>query len=366
MLTEKDLRELLEFSAQEPVLSVFLNTDPAEGNADAYRLRLRSMLKGVDLPEDIQQVEQYLNREYDWSGRSVALFSCAPQGFFRAYPLAVPVRSRVRAGGRPSVKALADMLDAYGGYGVALVDKQGARLFSFHLGELREQEGVIGEEVRHTKHGGASSLPGRRGGAGEQKRTAEEVVDRNMKDTVDFAVHFFEENRVRRVLIGGTDDNVAHFRSLLPKAWQSLVVGTFPMSMTASHAEVLARAMQVGKEAEKHRENRLIDTMITAAAKGSGGVVNLNETLNAIRDGRVQTLMIMDGYREAGYRCTGCGFLTTQNSQACPYCGSKFEQIEDAVEMAVQTVMQTGSDVEVIHSSPALDKAGKIGALLRY
>jgi len=29
-------------------------------------------------------------------------------------------------------------------------------------------------------------------------------------------------------------------------------------------------------------------------------------------------------------------------------------------------VMQTGSDVEVIHSSPALDKAGKIGALLRY
>jgi len=300
MLTEKDLRELLEFSAQEPVLSVFLNTDPAEGNADAYRLRLRSMLKGVDLPEDIQQVEQYLNREYDWSGRSVALFSCAPQGFFRAYPLAVPVRSRVRAGGRPSVKALADMLDAYGGYGVALVDKQGARLFSFHLGELREQEGVIGEEVRHTKHGGASSLPGRRGGAGEQKRTAEEVIDRNMKDTVDFAVHFFEENRVRRVLIGGTDDNVAHFRSLLPKAWQSLVVGTFPMSMTASHAEVLARAMQVGKEAEKHRENRLIDTMITAAAKGSGGVVNLNETLNAIRDGRVQTLMIMDGYREAG------------------------------------------------------------------
>jgi len=366
MLTDKDLRELLEFSAEEPVLSVFLNTDPTEGNADAYRLRLRTMLKPVDLPEDIEQVEQYLNREYDWSGRSVAVFSCAPRSFFRAYPLAMPVRSRVRVGDRPAVKALADMLDAYGGYGVALVDKQGARVFSFHLGALREQEGVLGEEVRHTKRGGASSLPGRRGGAAGQKRAGEEVVDRNMKDAVDFAVHFFEENRVRRVLIGGTDDNVAHFRSLLPKAWQSLVVGAFPMSMTASHAEVLGRAMQIGQEAEKHRENRLIETVITAAAKGSGGVVNLNETLNAIHDGRVQTLLIIDGYREAGYRCTGCGFLTTHNSQACPYCGSKFEQIEDAVEMAVQAVMQTGSDVEVIHASPALDKAGRIGALLRY
>jgi peptide subunit release factor 1 (eRF1) len=366
MLTDKDLRELLEFSAPEPVLSVYLNTDPVEGNADAYRLRLRNMLKEVNLPDDIRQVEQYLNREFDWSGRSVAMISCAPRGFFRAYRLAVPVRSRVRVGERPSVKALADLLDAYGGYGVALVDKQGARLFSFHLGELREQEGVMGEEVRHTKHGGASSLPGRRGGAAGQKRTADEVVDRNMKDAVDFTVGFFEENRVRRVLIGGTDDNVAHFRSMLPKAWQSLVVGTFPMSMTASHSEVLARAMQIGQEAERHRENRLIEAMITAAAKGSGGVVNLDETLNAIHDGRVQTLLIMDGYRAAGYRCTGCGFLTTQNSQACPYCGKTFEQIEDAVEMAVRAAMQTGSDVEVIHSSPALDKAGKIGALLRY
>ena len=55
----------------------------------------------------------------------------------------------------------------------------------------------------------------------------DEVVDRNMKDSVDFAVHFFEENRVRRVMIGGTDENVSLFRSLLPKSWQSLVMNSF-------------------------------------------------------------------------------------------------------------------------------------------
>ncbi len=367
MLSENDLRELLEFSASEPVLSVYLNTDPAEGNADAYKLRLRSMLKEVSLPDDQQAIERYLNREFDWSGRSVAIFSCASRGFFRAYPLAVPLRSRVRTGEKPAIKGLADILDAYGGYGVVLVDKQGARVFSFHLGELREQEGVLGEPIRHTKRGGASTLPGGRSGtAGKTARSTEESIDRNMKEAVDFAVHFFEENHIRRILVGGTEENVSHFRNLLPKAWQSLVMGTFAVSMTASHAEVLQKALEVGRQAEHQREKRLIDTVITAAAKGNGGVVRLNETLRALHDGRVQTLLIIEGYREPGYRCTGCGYLTTEKLKACEFCGKKFVEIPDAVEMAVEDVMRKGGEVEVIHSGPALEKAGKIGAILRY
>jgi peptide chain release factor subunit 1 len=187
-----------------------------------------------------------------------------------------------------------------------------------------------------------------------------------MKDSVDFAIHFFEENHVRRVLIGGTDDNVALFRSLLPKAWQSLVVGAFPMSMTASHSDVLARTMQIGLEAEWHREERLADAIITAAAKGGSGAVGLDDTLEAIRAGRVQTLVISEGYRKPGYHCLGCGYLTTQPQATCPFCSSAFEQIPDTVEMAVQTVMKAGGDVQVLHSSPKLESIGMIGAVLRY
>jgi len=256
MFSDNDLRELLEFKSSEPVLSLYLNTDLTEENADAYRLRLRNMLKAINLPEDVSAVEQYVNHQFDWSGRALAAFSCASQGFFRAYPLAVPVQNTIRVSDRPSVKPLADLLDTYGGYGVALVDKQGARLFFFHLGELHEQEGVLGELVKHTKRGGASSFPGRQGGVAGRTNRMEEKIERNLKDAAEFATHFFEENHVRRVLIGGTDENVASFRSLLPKAWQSLVMGTFAMSMTASHADVLSKALQIGKEAEHQREHR--------------------------------------------------------------------------------------------------------------
>ena len=366
MLTENDLRELLEYRAQAPVLSVYLNTEPVEGGVEPHRLFLRSMLKDVDIPEDVQVVERYFDHEFDWSGRSVAVFSCEPEGFFRAYPLAVPVRSRVRVNSRPHVKPLADLLDSYGGYGVVLVDKQEARLFYFHLGELREQEGVTGESVRRTKRGGGSQAQGRRGGTAGQTSYVEEVADRNVKEVVDVAAQFFTDNNVRRILLGGTEDNLALFRAHLPKAWQSLVVGTFPISMNASGSEVLERAIKVGQEAEQRRLEKLVDAVVTGAAKGRGGVVRLDDTLSAVHEGRVQTLLIQDGLRAPGYRCLGCGYVTAQQLDTCSFCGGEFEQIPDVVEMAVRKVMQSGGDVQVLHDDMALGEYEHIGALLRY
>ena len=366
MITEDNLRELLTFRAEQPVISVYLNTDPSLGNADGYKLELRTMLKQVDLPEDVKAIENYFSRDFDWIGKSVAVFSCAATGFFRAYSLAIPVNSRIRVGSQPHVKPLANLLDYYGGYGVVLVDKQGARLFSFHLGELREQEGIMGEAIRHTKRGGASTFPGRRGGTAGQTNYTDEATERNMRDVVSFAAHFFSETNVRRVLIGGTDENVALFRSLLPKSWQSLVVGTFPMGMTASAEEVLGRAMEIGSQTELGQETELVKKIVTAAAKGHAGVVGLEDTLHALHEGRIQKLAILDGYRAAGYRCQGCGYLTSMVLPACQYCGSPFKQIPDAVELAVHSVMQASGDVEVLQNDPQVKGFDKIGAMLKY
>jgi peptide subunit release factor 1 (eRF1) len=240
-------------------------------------------------------------------------------------------------------------------------------MFYFHLGQLMEQEGTMGEEVRHSKHGsGASTAHGRRGGASGIQPNPEEIVDRNLREAASFATSFFAEKNVRRVLIGGTDDNVSQLRSQLPKSWQSLIVGTFPMSMTASKDEVMERAMQIGRQAELKREQMLVKSIKTSAAKGKGGVIKLEDTLGAVHEGRVQMLLIRDGFRAPGYQCTGCGYVTSQPISACPFCGKSFSEIPDAVEMAVHQVMKLGGEVEVVHDDVMTEEIGNIGALLRY
>jgi peptide subunit release factor 1 (eRF1) len=225
---------------------------------------------------------------------------------------------------------------------------------------------VMGEAVRHTKRGGASAFPGRRGGAAGQTNYAEEVAERNMKDAADFAAHFFAGNHVRRVLLGGTHDNLASFRTHLPKTWQSLIVGTFHSPMTASPAEVLEKAIEIVRQEDRKREKDLIDMVVTAAAKGREGVLGLEDSLGAAHTGRVLTLLIEEGARSPGYRCAGCGYVTAQALESCPFCGKDFQQIPDAIELAVRKVMQSGGEVEVLQNEPALTKAGGIAALLRY
>lgn len=244
MFTESSLRKIKDFSTGDPIVSVYLNTEPNRGNAETHRLRLRNMIKDISLKQDAEAIEKYFNYTYDWSGRSVAVFSCAAAGFFQAIPLAVPVKDFIQIGTRAAVTPLEDLLEEYSNMGVILVDKQGARLFHFHLGELVEQEGYLGNLVKQVKAGGASSAHGLRGGALDGARTVRETIDRNQREIAEAATKFLEAKRVRRILIGGTDENVSHFRSFLPKSLQSLVVGSFAMAMTATTADVLHKVLQ--------------------------------------------------------------------------------------------------------------------------
>ncbi len=365
MLNERTLQELLDITEDNGVLSVYLNTEPSQGNADAYKLRLRHMLEQVNLPKDKEAIETYINTKYDWAGKSVAIFSCAKQNVFRSYPLSIPIRNAVHAGDRPGVRPLAHLLDNFGGYAVILVDKQGARYFYFHLGKLEEQDGYLGEAVKRMKSGGASSAGGRRGGV-TQARHGEEVVERNMREAAETAVDFFEEFHVRRILIGATDENAASFLSLLPKAWRSLVVGTFAIQMTASAEEVRNKAMEIGLQSEKKQEQQLVQQLLTRAAKDEGAVVGLENTLDAVNHHRVQILVMADGYQQTGYQCTACQALTSQSSMICPSCGGALQTIPDIIEIAVNSVMLHGGEIEVMLDHEGLASAGNIGAELRY
>lgn len=244
MFSETGLRKIEGFSASEPVVSLYLNTEKTGGNAETHRLRLRNMLKSLTLESDVERITKFFDHEYDWSGRAVAVFSCAPAGFFEYVPLAIPIRDFIQVGSKPVLEPLLDQLTEYQNIGVALVDKQGARFFCFHLGELVDQEGILGKPVKHVKTGSATSTHGLRGGSIDSSRHSTETIDRNMRATMTFGEKFFTKHHVKRIVIGGNDENVAHFKSNLSKGHQSIVAGTFAMDMTANHTDVWNKMLQ--------------------------------------------------------------------------------------------------------------------------
>jgi peptide chain release factor subunit 1 len=368
MFGQEDLHELLAFDAGDAkVVSLYMNTDTVQTTRDTIKLQARGLLREVqeEQPQDATVIENYFDMVHDWSKSGLALFSCAERDFFRAYPTAVAFRNRIRLGHKPYVKPLAHLLDHYAHYGVILVDRIGARFFEFHLGELQATGGTMGEDVRKVKHGGGSTSTGTRGGPGGS-RSEEEAAQRNLRETAAAANDFFARKDIRRLFLGGTAETVGQFRHLLPKRLLSCLAGTFTIEMTAPEHEVRARTLALLQEANAEREKRLVEKLITLAAKDGQAVVGLNETLQAVSDGRVQTLILCDGFRVPGYRHESTGFLVADERQSKQLGEAPLAPLEDVVEAAVSRTMEQGGHVEVISDNMELERAGRIGALLRY
>jgi peptide subunit release factor 1 (eRF1) len=371
MFTDKDLNDLIEFRSEAtPILSVYLNVEPTQRATDQYKLTLRSMLKELGKEADItdiQAVERFFDFEYDWQGKGVAVFSCQDLGFWRNYTLAVPVHDHVYADHRPYIKPLTDVLDAYGRYGVILVDREGARMFLFDLGELVEATGMLGEEVRRAKHGAASGVAGMRGGAATRAaRRDEATAQRNLKEAAEATEAFCHNNGCTRLVLAGSEANVSQFQDLLPKYVEELVIGSFPAELTASVADVQSRSMDLIEEMAAEREDRLVGEMVAGWKRGSGAVAGLSDTLAALQEHRPSTLLVAAGYDASGYRCRSCRYLMLAEREQCPLCGGHVEEVDDLVETMTHRALEQGIDVEIVRGSEELEDAGSVGALLRY
>ena len=362
MITQAELQQLIDFEpAEQLVLSLYLNVDPSRRSKDKYMLWLRKHLKEVSGQADttdIERVERYFGFEYDWQGKSVACFSCAKAGLWQVFTLAVPMEDGVFVRDLPHIKPLADLMDRHEPYGVALVDREGARLFQIHMGQIVRTAGTLGEETKRHKQGGWA--------AQKLQRYEDIQASHNLRSSASVAVDFFQQGGTRCIVLAGTEETVSQFHSLLPRAWQEKVVGSIPMDMNASETEVLTKSWAVVDEVLSNEQAALVERIITSAAKGEGAALGLSATLTALQEERAHMLVIAEGFSAPGYRCIQCGYVAAVHEGTCPYCAGVMAGVDDAVEYAVKRMLELGGQVESVRDEPDLVEAGSIGALLRY
>ncbi|WP_420631457.1 hypothetical protein [Candidatus Leptofilum sp.] len=366
MITQEKFQTLLSFEpSEQKVLTLYLNTDSGEEPTEAIKLKAKNLLGEANCMEaDVQAVETYLNHSFDWKSPGLAVFSSRDGDFFETFPTAVSFRNRLRITPKPYLKPLGHLLEHYAHYGVILVDRIGARFFTYHLGELQESDGYMGEEIHKLKQGRGSSAIGRRGGTGGGSRE-EENARRNLRDAANVAAEFFSNKPIRRLFLGGTAENTAQFRDLLPKQMQSCLIASFVIDMNAGEHEVRAETLKLLNTANAEREKKLVKTLLGTSASGGAAVLGLDDTLQAISNRRVQTLLLSDGFQLPGYVDYNSGFVVA-NLAKSPLSEPELTAVDDVIDTAFTLTLNQGAHVEVIRDNPDLENAGNIGALLRF
>jgi peptide subunit release factor 1 (eRF1) len=370
MISRADLQQLLAFEDREqPVLSAYLNLEPARQLRRSYRIAFVDLRKALreQLDEaaraaferEADRVEQYL-AEAAPRGKGLAVFSCTPRGLWQAHYLPQVVADDLRFGPTPYLEPLLDVLDEYERYAVALVDKEKVRLFSVYLGEIEEEREFLDAVPGKHKQGGWAQA--------RYQRHHETHVHWHLKRVADALADLLRHRPFDRLVLAGPPEATSELQALLPPVLRARLAGVFPAEMFASEAEILRQTLEIERQIERANEERLVAQLLEQAGSGGRATIGVAPTLQALWRGQVHRLVVAEGVRLAGGECSQCGWLEADSATACPTCGATMTPLADLVERAVERTVEARGRVEVVHGPAAerLRAAGGLGAVLRF
>lgn len=373
MLDKKELKELSSFTGENGYFcSLYLNVDPLYNKKGDYMTHLKNMIKDRSekvekatykrIKDDLEKIENYVLTNKKMLRKGLCIISSSEIGFWREYNINVPVKNDLIIDRTPFVKPLMDILDNYQRYALLLVDKESARIFVIHLGEIVEYGEVHSSDVpgKHKK-GGWFALS-----QNHYARHIDYHIGLHLKDVIERFGEFLSGEYIGRVIIGGSDEAVAMVKEKLPKEIIERVISTVRIEMFARPDEVLKKVQPIVYEYERKKELEEVQVLIDRSLKNENAVTGLDNVLNALQEQRVMKLFVIKDFNTRGFSCSSCGYLSSQNINPCPFCGGEMKQEEFLVDSACERAIQQGALVESVIESKELAKYGNIGALLRY
>jgi peptide chain release factor subunit 1 len=374
MFSREELREIAKAGENGAgFVSLYLNVNPVTNPGGEYAIWVKNAIKEyrdaadpgtLKLVEpDLKAIEGYIQANRRDFKKGLAVLSSKEKSFWREYNLLVPVKNELVVDTAPYIKPLLDILERYKRYAVLIVDKETARIFVIHLGEITEYGEVHTEDVpgKHKK-GGWFSLA-----QNHYDRHISHHVGLHLKDVIKRFEPFIAGEDINRLVLGGSEEAVLRTKSMLPKTVQSKIIGTFQAGLYEGTLDVLKRAEPVLREYENQIESDTVGDIIQKAMKKERAVVGLEAVLRALQEARVQKLVLERDAAAMGLQCTACGALTEQEAaETCPYCGGRMEKVNHLMDLAVQKAVEQSAEVFIVPESQELRKVGSIGAMLRF
>jgi peptide chain release factor subunit 1 len=308
---------------------------------------------------DLKRIEEYVKGGVDRSRvRGLAVFSCSAHDFWEVVELAVPVPDRLVVNHSPYVRELEAVVAQHERFAVLLVDRQRARLFLFHQGELLDKQEQFDVLPRHDDDGGQM---GKDQVAGHTAAAAH----RHVRHAAAAAFAFHQAQGFDHLVLVGPDEITAELERELHPYLRERIAGRAHLPVTASDDDIRAAAEEVEAGVERAREAGIVDRLRQAVGSGTGGVAGLDGVLEALVARRVNTLVVSEGFEAPGWRCPNCAWIGIRGRR-CPMCEAPMDQVGDVVEEAVEEALAQACSVAICRANADLDVLGRIGALLRY
>ncbi|MEX1142503.1 MAG: Vms1/Ankzf1 family peptidyl-tRNA hydrolase [Thermoleophilaceae bacterium] len=358
-----------------PVLSVYVNLDPAEFATGATR---SSALKSVideaaraaddeehDLSHDaraalrgdVQRLRDYLG-SVDFAGtRGLAIFVAGGAGLFEAIHLPYPVESSVVVNSAPHVAPIASQ--AEGDWCVALVSRRNGRILRGGPERLVEV-GDVSDDV-HGQHdqGGWSQA--------RYQRSVDLEVTRHVERLARILSQGARAAPFEHLLIGGPEDAYTELVEMLDEHLRERLRGRVETDVDDTTADQVRKAaLPLMQEHERRSQDELLARLQERIGRGDRAAAGLDDVLGCLNEQRVETLLLDAGFSAQGSECPSCGWIGSIADGGCPMDGARLDHRPDVVDPAIDRAFAQDARVVTVRERPEIQLHGGIAAILRF
>jgi peptide subunit release factor 1 (eRF1) len=372
LLTPAHLRALAEIeSADWPVLSLYLELSPDRRTGGAWHTVFSSLrdstLKPIDtrqrrqaVRDEFNRIEHALEAELPVLGRGAVFFTCAKLGLWRQIGVSVPLPDSAHLAPRPYLRPLVRMRDEHDRFAIALLSQELSRFFISQIGQVEEVFRVKGQRLRKML---TDRVPRDR-----HNVLATEAAKNEARVLAHAAELVLTQLEGRYLLLSGTPALRAAVIQHLAKNVQQRLGGEFFVDIHAPPGDVTAACEPVQGAIEEREEIATVQRLLDAGPDRSAW--GEQPTLDAVREGRVMTLVVNDMFGKPGARCRNCGALWAGPLPSCPACGrDAVDAVSDVVELTIEQTLEQKSALEIVRSGAArgsMTSIGPMAALLRW
>jgi rubrerythrin len=373
LLTPFQMRRLIELrSPESPVVSLFLDLDGNRRIGSAWHSAFTSLRSSAiracenrrtqqAIIAEFDKVQQALESELPLLGRGAAFFTCQAVGLWQKIAVPIPLSDEVHLGDRPHIRPLVRIQDEHDRFVVALLSEQLSRFFVGQIGQVEEVLRINGANPR-------AKIIHEHGPRDRYSDSALEGVRREARIFAHASELVFRQGEARYLVMSGTSELRADVMRELPKDVQQRVGGEISADFHMGVAAVAAAAEPAQRVIEEREELVTVQQVLDLGPSRSAWGVR--PTLDALRDGRVATLVVDDGFTVPGALCNNCGALCEGTPTVCPSCEASSMTAEpDVVSVAIEQTLRERGALELVRSQAARQLMARIGpmaALLRW
>jgi peptide chain release factor subunit 1 len=385
-------RRLIEHRTGHPVISLYLDLDPGRfATAPARSAQIRSLIdqaardleeaadglshdNRIGLRNDLQRVDEFLTsptgRAEFHGAHALAVFCSSRDELFEVIKLTRPVPGRVVIGRTPFVEPLVATLQQRR-WLVALVNRRLGRVLGGPVDGL-EEDGSFADYVRGQHDQGGWSQA-------RYERSIEKDTDDHLRRVADAVNQRWRSEDFHRAALGGPVEIVPRLEGFLAaEVRANLAPQRVDVDLSSTTDDEIRQALaRLVLEDDKRLERGALDRLAAGIGTGGRAVGGPADTLEALNERRVQTLLLEPGFDRRGFRCLGCGLLMLEDkdwapapdggaSERCPADGGELEEVAHLREAAIEAALAQDAEVTIVRHYPDLGPLQGIGALLRF